>query len=99
VFDVPMANARLIDYPDVLMLVSPDYPASSTNWLGTAISKSHGSFELRIRFPKEWGGLRREELAKVSGIPDAVFCHLAGFLFVAKSKEGALAAVRQALGR
>src|SRR3989344_194196 len=99
VFDVPMSKALLIDYPDTVTMVSPDYPSSSTNWLATAIPKTHGSFELRKRFPEEWGGLRGEEIAKVSGINDAVFCHRAGFLFVAKSREGALAAAVKVLGK
>lgn len=99
IFDVPMAKSLLIEYPEVQMIVSPDYPAASTNWLATAIPKTHGSFELRTRFPEAWGGLRGEELANVSGIPDAVFCHRAGFLFVSMSREGALAAVNKVLGR
>lgn len=97
VFEVPMSKSILVDYPEVNFMVAPDYPASSTNWLATAIQKEHGSFELRRRFKEEWGGLRNEELAKVSGIEDAVFCHKAGFLFVAKSKEGALAAVKKVI--
>lgn len=99
VFEVPMTKSLLIDYPDVKLMVSPDYPASSTNWLATAIPKTHGSFELRTRFPEEWGGLRGEELEKVSGIPGAIFCHRAGFLFVAKDRDGALAAVNKVLGQ
>lgn len=95
VFDVPMSKALFIEYPEVKFIVSPDNPASSQNWLATAIQAEYGSFALRQRFPEEWGGLRDEELAKVSGIADAVFCHKAGFLFVSKTKEGALAAVEK----
>ena len=38
-----------------------------------------------------------EELVKISGIEDAVFCHKGQFLFVSKSKEGAMAAAHKAL--
>lgn len=95
VFDVPMAKSLLVEFPEVKFIVSPDNPATSTNWLATAIAKEHGTFELRQRFPEAWGGLRGEELVKVSSISDAVFCHKAGFLFVAKTREGALAAVEK----
>ncbi len=96
IFDVPMSKSLLIEYPEVKFIVSPDNPASSQNWIATAIQAEHGSFALRQRFPEEWGGLRDDELAKVSGITDAVFCHKAGFLFVSKTREGALAAVEKA---
>lgn len=46
-------------------------------------------FKNRKDFPKTWAGLRDEELAKVSGVPDAVFCHNSLFIAVAKSLEGA----------
>ncbi len=96
IFDVPMSKSLLIEYPEVKFIVSPDNPASSQNWIATAIQAEYGSFALRQRFPEEWGGLRDDELAKVSGIADAVFCHKAGFLFVSKTREGALAAVEKA---
>lgn len=99
IFEVPISRTVLTDYPDVQMMVSPDNPVSSSNWLATAIPVASGSFELRVRFPEEWGGLAGEELAKISGIPDAVFCHRAGFLFVSKTQEGALAAANKVLGR
>ena len=56
-----------------------------------------GMFEDRMKLPAAWAGLRDEELAKVTGVPDAVFCHRALFLAVAKSKEGALALAKLAL--
>lgn len=38
--------------------------------------------------PQEWPGNRDEELAKVTGAEDAVFCHTGRFIAVAKSLEG-----------
>jgi len=48
------------------------------------------TFINRKNFPKPWAGLRDEELANVSGVRDAVFCHRGLFLAVAQSKEGAV---------
>lgn len=39
--------------------------------------------------PTAWKGLRDEELAKVTGVADAVFCHPGCFIGGAKSREGA----------
>ncbi|MEX2341011.1 MAG: MYG1 family protein [Candidatus Paceibacterota bacterium] len=96
-FDSPMSKSLMIDYPEVLFIISPEDPAGNQNWLATAIAVSKNTFELRQRFPKDWGGLRNEELVKVSGIKGAIFCHRNGFVFVAGSKEGVLEAVEKAL--
>ena len=85
-----------MDKEEVLFVV---YPDENGNWDASAVRKERGSFEVRIRFPNVWGGLRGVELAAVSGIPDAVFCHKAGFLFVANSREGVLQAVNKALNK
>jgi len=53
---------------------------------------------LELNFQQSGVGLRDDELSKASGVSDAVFCHKAGFLFVAKNKEGVLEAVRKTLG-
>lgn len=92
--DVEFSTHLLVDYPEPVLLVSPN---ENGNWDARAVRKGFDSYETRVRFPKEWGGLRDDELAKVSGISDSVFCHKAGFLFVAKSKEGVLEAVRKVL--
>jgi uncharacterized UPF0160 family protein len=61
------------------------------------VRKNFDSFEPRAKFSESWTGLRGSELATSSGIEDAVFCHKAGYLFVAKSKEGVIEAARKAL--
>ena len=48
------------------------------------------TFKSRKDFPSLWGGLQNEELQKISGVQDAVFCHKGLFMAVAKSKEGAI---------
>jgi uncharacterized UPF0160 family protein len=56
-----------------------------------------GTFDLRKSFPESWAGKVDGELAKASGVPDAVFCHNKRFIAVAKSRDGALALVKKAL--
>jgi uncharacterized UPF0160 family protein len=51
----------------------------------------------RLPFPEEWGGKEKTELALVSGIEDAWFCHKNCFLFIARSWNGANQAVAKAL--
>lgn len=55
-----------------------------------AIPKTLGSFENRKKMPKEWAGLRNEELQKVTGVATATFCHNAGFICVAKTFDDAI---------
>lgn len=72
------------------------YPRSDGSWNVKGVLKNKVGFEIRKNLPKEWSGLRDEELAKVSGVHDAVFCHRACFLCVAKTKEGAIEMARLA---
>ncbi|MES2023737.1 MAG: MYG1 family protein [Patescibacteria group bacterium] len=58
-------------------------------WGVEGVPASSTSFERRKKFPEIWAGLRDEELQKVTGVADAVFCHRGLFMCVAKTKEGA----------
>lgn len=51
----------------------------------------------RAKLPKEWWGLREEDLQSVSKIKDAVFCANGGWFGVAKTKESALEMAKIAL--
>jgi uncharacterized UPF0160 family protein len=45
---------------------------------------------LRTPFPATWAGLSNTELAKVSNVPNALFCHRDRFIASASTLEGAL---------
>jgi uncharacterized UPF0160 family protein len=64
-------------------------------WKVGVVPVEYNTFNDRVKFPAAWAGLRDEELAQVSGIEGAIFCHKGCWLFVTKTKEGALAAARQ----
>lgn len=48
-----------------------------------------GTFENRRDLPAAWAGLEDADLARVTGVDDALFCHSKRFLAVARSREGA----------
>ncbi len=72
------------------------YPDLRGNWSAKAVPVGGQSYDSRMLFPESWRGKRDAEVAAASGVPDATFCHLSGFLAVAKSKAGALELIRLA---
>ncbi len=86
-------NDEIMKYDEPLYVIWP----TAGVWRLGCVRKEKESFENRKSLPKIWAGLRDEELVKVSGVADAVFCHNGRFLAVAKSKEGALALAEKAL--
>ena len=81
------------DYPEPIYAIFP----KTDTWRVECVRKYKYSFENRKSLPESWAGLRDIELAKVTGVADATFCHNGRFLAVAKSKEGALMLARKAL--
>ena len=77
----------LVQKPEPLFLI---YPRDDNKWGVRAVPESIGSLNDRKKFPVSWGGKRGSELANVSGVSDAVFCHVTRYLAGAESKEGAL---------
>jgi uncharacterized UPF0160 family protein len=74
------------------------YPRSTDNsWGVEAMRKDFKSFENKKNLPKSWAGLKDDALQKASGVSDAMFCHRALFMAVAKSKEGAIKLAQIAL--
>lgn len=59
--------------------------------------KEKNSFEARKDLPASWAGKRDDALNQVTGIHDAIFCHPARFLAIAKSKESILKMAELAL--
>lgn len=95
IFDKSVSTHFLIEHPEVIAAIYPS--EEGDRWSVAMVRKNFDSFEPRAKFSESWTGLRGAELAASSGIEDAVFCHKAGYLFVAKSKEGAVEAARKAL--
>jgi uncharacterized UPF0160 family protein len=85
----------LHDFPEPVFVV---YPRKTDKSWGVKVVKSDPkTFSSRKDLPSAWGGLQNEELVKVTGVPDALFCHRALFLCAARSKEGAIKLAQIAL--
>ena len=89
IFDEDYPSADILQtFPEPLYVV---YPRPSDGFWGVkAVRDNSKSFKNRKDFPKTWSGLTGEELARITNVPDAVFCHRALFLAIAKSQEGAI---------
>jgi uncharacterized UPF0160 family protein len=78
----------LMNYPEPVFVIHPHTVPGT--WAVKVISAEKGTFKARKDLPKAWAGKRNEELAKLSGVADAHFCHNALYIAVARSKEGAI---------
>mgnify|MGYP003134792944 CR=1 FL=1 len=78
---------------DVLFVINP----SNGEWQLNTVAQTLGQYGARKDLPAAWAGLRNEALAEKCGVADAVFCHQARFIAVAKSREGIMAMLMQAL--
>ncbi len=71
---------------------------SGTHWKLRGIPPtSYDRMKVRCPLPLEWAGLMQEDLAAITGIPGAVFCHKGRFISVWGSYEQALKALELAL--
>lgn len=92
--DKPMSwKSVLTQKPEPLFVV---YPANN-GWHVQAVPLAKNGFTTRKSFPATWAGKIDNDLAEITGVVDAVFCHNTGFLAVSKTKEGALALAKLAL--
>ena len=85
----------LVQFPEPLYVIIPN--ANKTQWKVEAVPATLVGFQNRKSLPKAWAGLLNDELVKMTGVEDALFCHNALFLAAAKTKEGALALATLAL--
>jgi uncharacterized UPF0160 family protein len=76
------------NFPEPLFVIMND--GVQTTWAVSAIKKDSVGFQNRKLLPEAWAGKTGGELAKVTGVEDANFCHNGRFLVVANSKEGAI---------
>ena len=68
---IPWRHA-MHEYPDVLYVIYPS--KGDDNWIIRGVPTTEESFGLRKPFPKRWGGLRSDELSKLTRVEDALFC-------------------------
>lgn len=83
------------EMPKVLFVIS--HSLSENRYLLHTVPMSAESFQARADLPASWAGLRDAELAAVTGVADATFCHNGRFIAAAKSYAGAYSMALQAL--
>lgn len=76
----------LAPIPEAMFVV---YPRREGNWGTKGVPVKKFGFERKKLFPFEWVGRSPEQLAKLTGVPGATFCHNGRFIVTARSKEGA----------
>jgi len=90
---MPWHRELVANAPEALFVVYP----REHDWGVQAVPRVLGEFANRKDLPERWAGMTDADLAAVTGVADARFCHAGRFMAVAGSREGALALARQAL--
>ncbi len=83
---VPWTQVVRREMPKVLFVISHNI-AEQRHMIHT-IPVSTDSFAARADLPEAWAGLRDEQLAAVTGVADAGFCHNGRFIASARSYQG-----------
>jgi len=82
--NMPWREAVVTTAPDALFVVYP----KTDGWGMQAVPKALGAFDNRKDLPAQWAGLTGDELAAVTGVEGAIFCHTARFYASAQTREG-----------
>jgi uncharacterized UPF0160 family protein len=92
---LPWTSVVRKEMPKVLFVIS--HNLSEQRHMLHTVPATADTFEARADLPASWAGLRDADLAAVTGVPDAGFCHNGRFIAAAKSYEGIYAMALQAL--
>jgi uncharacterized UPF0160 family protein len=76
------------EYSEPLFVIRP--VVESKVWYVSAVKVKGEKFLNRLNFPVNWGGKDGEEIVRLTGVSDAVFCHKNLFMCSARTKEGAI---------
>lgn len=83
---VPWTQIVRKEMPNVMFVIS--HNIAEQRYMIHTIPVSPDSFKARADLPAAWAGLRDAQLAAVTGVADAGFCHNGRFIASAKSYEG-----------
>ena len=87
---MPWTSVVVNEMPEVLLVLYPEADESGQRHVLRTVPAGEDTFDARLDLPQAWAGLRDQQLAAASGVPDALFCHSNLFIAVARSFEGAL---------
>jgi len=77
------------NYPEPLFVIKPSLDEAKT-WRIYAVGMKGEKFKNKMDLPESWAGKTDEQLQKITGVPDAIFCHNKRFMASAGSKNGAI---------
>lgn len=89
-----LLNSKNEKAKEILYVVMP---SNRGGYSVNAVPVQEGSFENRKSFPENWGGKQNEELANVTGVKTARFCHNARFLCTADERDDAILLAKKAV--
>ena len=92
---LPWTSVVRKEMPEVLFVVS--HNLGERRYMLHTVPASPDSFAARADLPAAWAGLRDADLAAVTGVADAGFCHNGRFIAAAASYDGIMAMARLAL--
>ncbi|TCS36232.1 uncharacterized UPF0160 family protein [Paucimonas lemoignei] len=92
---LPWSSIVRKEMPEVLFVIS--YSITENRYMLHTVPAAAETFDARCDLPATWAGLQGAELAAVTGVADAVFCHNGRFIAAALSYEGVLQMARLAL--
>lgn len=92
---LPWSSVVRKEMPKVLFVLS--HSLSEDRYMLHTVPATVDTFDARADLPESWAGLLDADLAAVTGVPDAKFCHNGRFIAAAKTYEGAYAMAKQAL--
>ncbi len=85
----------LSKFPEPLFVVGND--GRRSEWAVASVREEGASFVSRKLLPESWAGKRDDQLAKITGVKEAFFCHNGRHLAMAKTFDGAMAMAKLAL--
>jgi uncharacterized UPF0160 family protein len=92
---LPWTSVVRKEMPKILFVIS--HNLNEQRYMLHTVPATADTFEARADLPASWAGLRDADLAAVTGVPDAGFCHNGRFIAAAKSYDGIYAMAQQAL--
>jgi len=92
---MPWTTVVRKEMPKVLFVIS--HSIAEQRYMIHAVPLNAESFDARADLPAAWAGLRDADLARVTGVPDATFCHNGRFIAAARTYDGIRALARLAL--
>lgn len=87
---MPWTSVVVQEMPDVLLVLYAEADEAGERFVLRTVPVASDSFVSRLDLPAAWAGLREQQLADATGVPDALFCHTNLFIAVARSFDGAL---------